>query len=123
MQLRAISIAILSTAVVVLAASPAAAAQRSCGYVDPYEYHVKIDQGEVSCKEARKAISTVIRGGGKRHGNPDEGLVNLYWTLPGGWRCGTGAGAAWTCTRGGTLAHPRDVISAEQRVEEEIHRG
>lgn len=121
MQLRAISVAILSAAVVVLAVSPAAAAQRSCGYVDPYEYHVKIDQGQVPCKEARKAISTVIRGGGKRHGNPDRGLVNLYWTLPGGWRCGTGAGGAWTCIRGGTLADPRDVISAEQRVEEEIH--
>jgi hypothetical protein len=123
MQVRAIPVVILSAAVVVLAVTPVAAAPRSCGYVNPLEYHVKVDIGQVSCAEARKAISTVIRGGGKRHGNPNKGLENLYWTLPGGWRCVTGAGGAWACERGGTRAHPRDEISAEQRVEEEItHR-
>jgi hypothetical protein len=91
--------------------------------VNPFEYHVKIERGQVSCKEARKAISTVIRGGGKRHGNPNKGLENLYWTLPGGWRCATGAGGAWGCGRGGTRANPRDEISAEQRAEEEIAHG
>lgn len=123
MHVRVISVAVLSAVVVALAATPAAAAPRSCGYVNPYEYHVKIDLGQVSCSEARQAISTVIRGGGQRHGNPNKGLENLYWTLPGGWRCGTGAGGAWACTRGGTLSHPRDEISAEQRVEEEAMHG
>ncbi len=122
MWVRAISTAILSAAVIAIVATPAVASPRSCGYVNPVEYHVKIERGQVSCEEARKAIATVIRGGGHRHGNPQNGLVSLYWTLPGGWRCFTGAGAAWSCVRGGTRADPRDVISAEQRVEEEIRR-
>jgi hypothetical protein len=117
---RTISVAFLIAAVSAIAATPAGAASRFCGYVNPTEYHVKIDRGDVSCAEARKAIKTVIRGGGKRHGNPNKGLENLYWTVPGGWRCVTGAGAAWACGRGGTTANPDDQISAEQRVEEEI---
>lgn len=121
MKVRAISVSIFTVAALVLAVAPAAAARKSCGYVNPAEYHVKILRGRVSCKAARKAIATVIRGGGKRHGNPNKGLENLYWTVPGGWRCATGAGGAWGCQRGGTRAHPRDEISAEQRVEEEIH--
>jgi hypothetical protein len=121
MQARAILVVIVGAAVMAFTVPSAAAATRSCGYVHPLEYHVKIEHGQVSCKDARKAIATVIRGGGKRHGNPNKGLVNLYWTVPGGWRCGTGAGAAWGCVRGGTRANPEDQISAEQRVEEEIH--
>jgi hypothetical protein len=123
MQARAILVIIAGAAFLALSVSTATAAPRFCGYVNPSEYHVKIDQGQVSCKEARRAIATVIRGGGKRHGNPNRGLENLYWTLPGGWRCGTGAGGAWGCQRGGTLADPEDRISAEQRVEEEIAHG
>jgi hypothetical protein len=123
-KVRAISVAILSAFVVVaIAATPATASPRSCGYVNPFEYHVKVNLGQVSCAEARKAIATVVRGGGKRHGNPRKGLEQLYWTLPGGWRCATGAGGAWACQRGGTRTHPRDQISAEQRVEEEIAEG
>lgn len=118
---RVSMVLVVSAAAWALTANPAAAATRSCGYVNPYEYHVKIESGQVSCKEARKAIATVIRGGGKRHGDPNKGLENLYWTLPAGWRCGTGAGAAWTCQRGGSRTDPRDVISAQQRIEEEIH--
>jgi hypothetical protein len=116
-------VALIAAALSCIVASPATAATRSCGYVEPHEYHVKIEQGHVSCEEARKAIATVIRGGGKRHGNPHLGLEGLYWTIPGGWRCGTGAGGAWGCVRGGTRTKPRDRISAEQRAEEEIAHG
>jgi hypothetical protein len=123
MLIRAIFVAVLGAAALAITVSPAAASTRSCGYVNPAEYHVKIEQGQVSCREARKAIATVIRGGGKRHGNPNKGLEGLYWTLPGGWRCATGAGGAWACARGGTRANPRDRISAEQRVEEEAAHG
>jgi hypothetical protein len=107
----------------IVPAPPASAASRSCGYVNPAEYDVHIERGQVSCKEARKAITTVIRGGGKEHGDPNNGLSTVYWTLPGGWRCSTGAGGAWSCMRGGTLAEPRDRIWAEQRVEEEAAAG
>lgn len=123
MRVRALLIAVAGAVALTLSVTAAGAAPRSCGYVEPLEYHVKIYRGHVSCGEARKAIAIVIRGGGKRHGNPDKGLENLYWTLPGGWRCVTGAGGAWGCQRGGTLVDPRDLIAAEQRVEEEIRRA
>jgi hypothetical protein len=112
-------------AVSLLLVVDASAASRptSCGYVNPSEYHVEIEKGQVPCKEARKVIITVIRGNGTRHGNTKTGLAGLYWTVPGGWGCVTGTGGVWSCARGGSESDPKEMIYAVERVEEEAMHG
>lgn len=117
MRTRVSFLALIAAAAAVAAlASPASAATRTCGYVVHHRYQVKVHRGRVSCKEARKALVTVIRGEGKRYGDPNKGIEGSGWAVPGGWRCSRGDGGTWGCARGRSGGRARDWVSAEQRV-------
>ncbi|MBS1891505.1 MAG: hypothetical protein JST59_09430 [Actinobacteria bacterium] len=82
-----------------------AAASRSCGEVTATRdhvsstYEVQIFRGQVSCKEARAVIKAVNSGKGTVHRPPGTGRESWYTTLPGGWKCFSGAGGE-ACVRG-----------------------
>jgi hypothetical protein len=102
---RVATIAILAAALPAISAAPAIAS-RSCGgsridgpdYFGPYR--VVVTHGNVSCRTARALIQALVDGKGKRGGNPNGAQAEMYVKLPGGWRCGSGAGGVVSCARG-----------------------
>jgi hypothetical protein len=117
MHRRLITIAILAAVVAAIAATPAVAAERSCGWTNVVKqpYHVQIIHGSVSCHEACWLIKTYGEGGGTPHGG-QKSQSEMYSTLPGGWICVSGAGGAHVCSLG-KRADPRDVVSGIEKLE------
>jgi len=61
---------------------------------------VRVESGHLACSRARKVMRTFMSGHGTEHGGPSSPSYRKYWTLPGGWTCGFGAGGG-SCHRGG----------------------
>jgi hypothetical protein len=118
MRTRLIAIASLTTVLAAISATPAVAAERSCGWTNVVKqpYHVQIIHGSVSCHEARWLVKTYGEGGGTFHGGRMRSQSEMYSTLPGGWICVSGAGGAHVCSLG-KRANPRDVVSGLEKLE------
>lgn len=94
-----------------LTATPAEASL-SCGWitVQRLPYHVEVTRGTVPCSEARSLIKTYGDGGGVPH-HSNGSIAEMYSTLPGGWRCKSGAGGAHAC------AHGTQVVVGIEKIE------
>lgn len=68
--------------------------------LDRAKYQVTVLKGHVRCRTARRVLRDFLNGGGTMHGPPSGPAADQYWTLPGGWKCGHGAGGGG-CIRGG----------------------
>lgn len=85
--------------------SPAQARTRHCGKVTAVykkytsRYRVKVARGSVPCKKARWVVKAYNEGKGTNH-KPGKARNSWYTTLPGGWRCASGAGGEEGCARG-----------------------
>lgn len=112
MRLHLTTIAILTTAVAAISASPANA-ERSCGSIhgEGQALKVTIARGHASCTQARQITSSFFSGHWPRHGGPS--MASLYWSLPGGWRCTLRTNGGAGCWRGGSsYLNERDLIYA-----------
>src|SRR4051794_12696436 len=110
MYRRFTTAAALVACVVALSATPAAAS-RSCGTTRLLQggasVRVTVDRGSVTCAQARGIIRLYGSSRGTNHGPVRHG----YTTYPGGWRCYPLHHGTASCQRGGSIRHPRDVVS------------
>lgn len=112
--MRVIVGALLVFAVLTLAATSAAAHQRSCGAfsVQGTTFAVTVLRGPVRCHVARHVLRRFMTGKGKMHGPPGGPVLSQWWSVD-GWKCGHGAGGG-ACIRGGkTYKTARNWIEAQ----------
>lgn len=106
-------IAILAAVLAAISATPASAF-RSCGIISASSVRVTIDQGRVSCAEARAAIRLWEKPGPRiEHGPRNGSFAQKSWTMRDGWTCKEGTGGG-VCSVGGSgplrVVKPRAVI-------------
>lgn len=113
---RLTTITVLTLAVAAIAATPASA-RRACGH--SVGYQVTVIRGSVPCAQARTVAKDWATG--KHAITHRVGSYNLwYFTLPGGWVCGTLDHGVAGCFRGGigSLAHGFTYEAARHAHEE-----
>lgn len=87
----------LTPVLLLVALAPVAAARPTCGYLrgDEIRYRIAVQEGDSSCRIARRVFVDLFAGRGTAHPGPKP---SQSYTQVGAWRCFYGMGI-WECSR------------------------